>query len=98
MLPVENTKWSNPSLLRNYCRGAKIQVSEVTVLSFLPTPVFGKGEHQERQTKETLPYPYRKPTVELLVSMEIPDQRQQLQPRARLQQVGGSQSIKEAVI
>lgn len=28
--------------------------------------MFGKGEHQERQTKEPLPYPYRKPTVELL--------------------------------
>ncbi|CAO2594526.1 Urea transporter 2 [Lemmus lemmus] len=28
--------------------------------------VFGKGEHQERQTKEPLPYPYRKPAVELL--------------------------------
>ncbi|XP_051019665.1 urea transporter 2 [Acomys russatus] len=27
--------------------------------------VFGKSEHQERQTKEPLPCPYRKPTVEL---------------------------------
>uniref|UniRef100_A0A8D2D4P1 Solute carrier family 14 member 2 n=1 Tax=Sciurus vulgaris TaxID=55149 RepID=A0A8D2D4P1_SCIVU len=28
--------------------------------------VFGKGEHQEKQVKEPFPYPYRKPTVELL--------------------------------
>ncbi|XP_023097715.2 urea transporter 2 isoform X1 [Felis catus] len=28
--------------------------------------VFGKGEHQERQTKDPFPYQYRKPTVELL--------------------------------
>lgn len=98
MLPVENTKWSNPSLLRNYCRGAKIQVSEVTVLSFLPTPVFGKSEHQERQTKEPLPYPYRKPTVELLVSMEIPDQRQHAAAQSPHVAGQGLQSIKEAVI
>ncbi|XP_054579892.1 urea transporter 2 isoform X3 [Eptesicus fuscus] len=28
--------------------------------------VFGKGEHQERQTKDPFPYQYRKPTLELL--------------------------------
>ncbi|XP_026254395.2 urea transporter 2 [Urocitellus parryii] len=28
--------------------------------------VFGKSEHQERQAKEPFPYPYRKPTIELL--------------------------------
>uniref|UniRef100_H0VBA7 Solute carrier family 14 member 2 n=1 Tax=Cavia porcellus TaxID=10141 RepID=H0VBA7_CAVPO len=28
--------------------------------------VFGKGDSQERQTKEPFPYPYRKPAVELL--------------------------------
>ncbi|KAM5220913.1 urea transporter 2 isoform 2-T5 [Hipposideros larvatus] len=28
--------------------------------------VFGKGEHQEKQTKDPFPYQYRKPTVELL--------------------------------
>ncbi|XP_053520383.1 urea transporter 2 isoform X2 [Artibeus jamaicensis] len=28
--------------------------------------VFGKGEHQERQTKDSFPYQYRKPTLELL--------------------------------
>uniref|UniRef100_H0XF99 Solute carrier family 14 member 2 n=1 Tax=Otolemur garnettii TaxID=30611 RepID=H0XF99_OTOGA len=27
---------------------------------------FGRGEHQERQTKDPFPYQYRKPTVELL--------------------------------
>lgn len=28
--------------------------------------MFGKGEHQERQTKDPFPYQYRKPTLELL--------------------------------
>ncbi|KAM9225780.1 urea transporter 2 isoform 2-T2 [Dugong dugon] len=28
--------------------------------------VFGKGDHQERATKDSLPYQYRKPTLELL--------------------------------
>lgn len=40
---------------------------------FPSTPVFGKGDHQEKQTKDPCPYQYRKPTVELLVSHKRPN-------------------------
>lgn len=56
------------------------------MMCFLSTPVFGKGEHQERQTKDPFPYQYRKPTVELLVSKEWPESVRVLQTQ-NLQEV-----------
>ncbi|XP_051058066.1 urea transporter 2 [Phodopus roborovskii] len=53
--------------------------------------VFGKGEHQERQTKEPLPYPYRKPTVELF-DLDTMEENSEIKAEANMARTSWIQS------
>ncbi|XP_075826917.1 urea transporter 2 [Microtus pennsylvanicus] len=57
--------------------------------------VFGKGEHQERQTKEPLPYPYQKPAVELL-DMDTMEESSEIKVEANTARTSWIQSFMAA--
>ncbi|XP_057644784.1 urea transporter 2 [Chionomys nivalis] len=57
--------------------------------------VFGKGEHQERQTKEPLPYPYRKPAVELL-DMDTMEESSEIKVEANMARTSWIQNFMTA--